>query len=126
VPLPRPEPGTGRWWLVGTIGITLAVAAVVWWGWARTAGAVTPEVVSYQVRSDTETWVEYDLARPVGVAVDCRIEALDERKGRVGVADDHVPAEGPRVVRREVVVRTSTRAVTGVVESCVRVAGGGD
>ncbi len=125
MPLPRPEPGTGRWWVIGTVGITLAVAVVVWWGWTRTADAVTPEVVSYEVRSDTEIWVEYDVARPVGVALDCRVSALDVRKGRVGVAEDHVPAEGPAVVRREVVVRTSARAVTGVIESCVRVGGTG-
>jgi len=103
------------------VGITAAVALVVWWGWTTTAGAVRPTVISYEVRSDAEVWVQYDLVRPEGVAVDCRVAALDSRKGRVGVADDRVPAQGPAVVRREVVVRTSSRAVTGVVESCVRV-----
>ena len=121
MPLPRPRPGTGRWWVVGAVGITSAVALVVWWGWTTTAGAVRPTVISYEVRSDAEVWVQYDLSRPEGVAVDCRVAALDSRKGRVGVADDRVPAQGPAVVRREVVVRTSSRAVTGVVESCVRV-----
>lgn len=125
MPVPRPQPGTGRWWVVGGVGITLAVVLVVWWGWTSTSGAVRPEVVSYEVRSDSEVWVQYDVSRPAGVAVDCRVAALDRGKGRVGVADDRVPAEGPVVVRREVVVRTSARAVTGVVESCVRVDPGG-
>ena len=125
MPVPRPAPGTGRWWVIGGVGITLAVALVVWWGWSSTSGAVRPTVISYEVRSDSEVWVQYDLVRPAGTAVDCRVAALDRRKGRVGVADDRIPAEGPAVVRREVVVRTSSRAVTGVVESCVRVTGGG-
>ncbi len=124
MPVPSPAPGTGRWWVVGGVGITLAVALVVWWGWRSTSGAVRPTVVSYDVRSATEVWVQYDLSRPEGVPVDCRVAALDSRKGRVGVADDRVPA-GPAVVRREVVVRTSSTAVTGVVESCVRVPTGG-
>ncbi len=119
--LPRPEPGTGRWWAIGTVGIALAVALVAWWGWSTTAGAVRPQVTAYEVVSDSEVRVEYDLTRPVGVAVDCEIAALDRRKGRVGVTADHVPAEGPAVVHREVTVRTSARAVTGVVQSCVRV-----
>ncbi len=119
--LPRPEPGTGRWWVVGTVGVTLAVALVVWWGWTRTSGAVSPVVTAYEVQSDTSIRVEYDLARPVGVAVDCQVAALDSRKGRVGVVPDHVPADGPAVVHRVVTIRTSARAVTGVVQSCVRV-----
>jgi hypothetical protein len=34
--------------------------------------------------------------------------------------EDRVPATGPEIVHRVVHVRTSARAVTGVVESCVR------
>jgi hypothetical protein len=121
VPVPRPAPGTGRWWVVGVVGIALAVALVVWYGWSRTSGAVRPQVTGYEVLSDAEVRVEYDVSRPQGVAVDCEVAALDSRKGRVGVTVDEVPADGPAVVHREVVVRTSARAVTGVVQSCVRV-----
>ena len=120
--LPRPEPGTGRWWVVGVVGVGLAVALVVWWGWRTTAGAVRPQVTGYEVLSNSEVRVEYRVQRPEGVAVDCEVAALDRRKGRVGVVTDHVPAAGPTLVDREVTVRTSARAVTGVVESCVRVA----
>jgi hypothetical protein len=120
VPLPRPEPGTGRWWLVGVVGVALAVALVVWWGWRTTAGAVRPQVTGYEVVSDREIRVEYRLQRPEGVAVDCEVAALDARKGRVGLVTDRVPAAGAALVDRAVTVRTSARAVTGVVQSCVR------
>ena len=66
--------------------------------------------------------VEYDLHRPAGVAVLCRVSALDGSRNRVGTVEDAVPASGPTSVHREVRVRTSARAVTGVVDACTRVA----
>ena len=51
----------------------------------------------------------------------CQVVALDAGKGRVGTVEDSVPAQGPTSVHREVRVRTSARAVTGVVDSCTRV-----
>jgi len=122
MPLPRPAPGTTRWWVVGTLGCLAAVAVIVWWGITTTTGSVRPEVTGYAVESDQSVRVEYDLHRPPGVAVVCRISALDSGKARVGIVEDAVPAAGPASVHRSVRVRTSTRAVTGVVDSCVRVA----
>ena len=119
--LPRPAPGTARWWVVGTVGVLLGVAVVTWYGIATTVGAVRPEVTAYRVESDTSIVVEYDLHRPEGTAVTCRIDALDGTRARVGTVEDAVAADGPASVHREVRLRTSVRAVTGVVDSCVRV-----
>jgi hypothetical protein len=121
MPLPRPAPGTTRWWVVGIVGCLAAVGVITWWGIASTAGSVRPEVTAYQVQSDTSILVEYDLHRPAGVAVVCRITALDGGRNRVGTVEDAVPAEGPSSVHRVVTLRTSVRAVTGVVDSCTRV-----
>jgi Domain of unknown function (DUF4307) len=121
MPLPRPAPGTTVWWVVGTVGCLTAVAVIVWWGVVSTTGTVRPEVTGYSVESDRSVLVEYDVHRPEGVAVLCRVTALDSSKGRVGTVEDDVPAQGPPSVHREVRVRTSARAVTGVVDSCVRV-----
>ena len=118
--LPRPAPGTTRWWVVGIVGCLAAVGVIVWWGIVSTAGSVRPEVTAYRVESDTSIVVEYDLHRPAGVAVVCRITALDGGRGRVGTVDDSVPAQGPSSVHRVVSLRTSVRAVTGVVDSCTR------
>ena len=52
----------------------------------------------------------------------CRVSALDGSRNRVGTVEDAVPASGPASVHREVRVRTSARAVTGVVDACTRVA----
>ena len=122
MPLPRPAPGTTRWWVVGTVGCLLAVGVIVWWGIVGTVGSVRPEVTGYRVESDAAVLVEYDLHRPAGVAVLCRVSALDGSRNRVGTLEDAVPASGPTSVHREVRVRTSARAVTGVVDACTRVA----
>lgn len=121
MPLPRPAPGTTRWWVVGVLGVGLAVAVAVWYGLASSVGAVRPTVTAYKVESDAAVVVEYRLVRPEGVAVVCRVSALDGSRARVGTVEDAVAAEGPTSVARTVRVRTSTRAVTGVVDSCTRV-----
>jgi len=121
MPLPRPAPGTARWWVIGVVGCLAAVGVIVWWGVVSTVGGVTPEVTGYSVDSDTALTVEYDLHRPAGVAVVCRINALDSSRNRVGTVEDTVPAQGPESVHRVVSMRTTVRAVTGVVESCTRI-----
>jgi hypothetical protein len=121
MPFPRPAPGTARWWVIGTLGCLAAVGVIVWWGIVSTVGSVRPEVTGYEVRSDTSVVVEYDLHRPAGTAVVCRVIALDGGRNRVGTVDDAVPATGPASVHRVVELRTSVRAVTGVVDSCTRV-----
>jgi hypothetical protein len=121
MPLPRPAPGTARWWVIGVVGCLAAVGVIVWWGVVTTVGGVTPEVTGYRVDSDTAVTVEYDLHRPEGVAVVCRVNALDSGRNRVGTVEDDVPAQGPASVHRVVSLRTTVRAVTGVVESCTRV-----
>ena len=121
MPLPRPAPGTARWWVIGVVGCLAAVGVIVWWGVVTTVGGVNPEVTGYRVDSDTAVTVEYDLHRPTGVAVVCRINALDSGRNRVGTVEDSVPAQGPASVHRVVSLRTTVRAVTGVVDSCTRV-----
>lgn len=118
MPLPRPAPGTTRWWVVGTVGISLMVALIVWFALAS-ANALTADVTAYNVGSDSEITVGYDVHRPDGAAVRCTVEAQDTRHGRVGTITDDVPA-GAKSVHREVTVRTSARAVVGIVQSCVR------
>ncbi|MBM6401923.1 DUF4307 domain-containing protein [Phycicoccus sonneratiae] len=120
--LPDLRTPSGRRAGAALLAVLAAVAVVAWYGWTTTSGQVVPTVTGYQVESDALTRVGYDLARPEGTAVTCRVSALDGSKGRVGVVSDDVPATGPAVVHRVVEVRTSARAVTGVVESCTRVA----
>jgi len=119
MPLPRLAPGTLRWWIVGVLGVGAMVAVVIWYGLAANVGAVVPEVTAYRVVSDSQLEVDYRLTRPADRAVTCTITGLDARKGIVGTVTDEVPA-GESRVQRSVEIRTAQRAVTGVVDSCVR------
>ena len=118
MPLPRPAPGTGKWWLVGIIGCTIGVALATWLGLANTVGQITWTDTGYKVIDDRSVRVDFDVHRQAGQAVTCRVHALDQTFGVVGVVDVAVPATTTPSVHRQVVVRTASRAVTGVVETC--------
>lgn len=117
--LPRPAPGTTRWWIIGVLGIGLVVAYIVWYAVSSTVGAVRPQVTAYDVTSDSSITVSYRLVKPADRAVTCVVTALDTTKGRVGTVTDEIPAGSARE-ERTVRIRTTQRAVTGVVDSCVR------
>ncbi|KGN37566.1 DUF4307 domain-containing protein [Knoellia subterranea] len=119
MPLPRPAPGTTKWWVIGAVGISAAVAVIVWFALAS-ANSLRAVVTAYNVVSDSEVTVSYDVHRPDGAAVQCTVDAQDVRHGRVGTITDDVPA-GATSVHRVVTVRTSARAVVGIVSSCVRI-----
>ena len=118
MPLPRPAPGTGRWWVIGTIGISIGIALAVWLGLANSVGAVTFTDTAYKVVDDRNVRVEFDVHRSPGQAVTCRVEAQDTAHGVVGVLDVVVPASTERSTHQVVVVRTASRAVGGNVRTC--------
>lgn len=118
MPLPRPAPGTGKWWVIGTIGVTLAVAVSVWLGLAYSVGRITWTDTGYRVLDDRTVEVDFDVHRPAGQAVTCVVRALDQGFGTVGSVEVAIPASEERSVHRQVTVRTTTRAVTGAVQSC--------
>jgi len=78
-----------------------------------------PTVTAYKVISDSQVRLDYDLFRPGGEAMICTVTAQDNRKARVGVVEDTIPA-GSENVSRSVIVRTSARAVTALITSCMR------
>jgi len=118
MPLPRPAPGTGRWWVIGTIGCAIGVALATWLGLANSLGRVTWTDTAYRVVDDRTVTVDFDVYRSPGQAVQCRVRALDQAFGVVGVVDVAIPAGEARSVHRQVTIRTTSRAVTGTVQSC--------
>jgi len=116
--LPRPAPGTGKWWAIGIVGVGLGTALAVWLGLAMSVGKVTWTDTGYRVVDDRTVEVDFDVHRPAGQAVTCVVHALDQGYGTVGSVEVAIPASPQRSVHRQVTVRTTTRAVTGVVQSC--------
>jgi Domain of unknown function (DUF4307) len=105
-------------WVVATIGILLGCAIAVWWGLASTVGRPSWTVMGYHVIDDRTVDVTYLVSRPAGRDVTCVISALDQSFGTVGLIEVHVPGSDESSVKRTTRVRTTTRAVTGVVKSC--------
>jgi Domain of unknown function (DUF4307) len=110
-----------RGWAVagGVVGLVVAVL-IGWWTFRNEGQRITATTVGYKVESDSAVTVSFDVSRPPGLAVTCTIRAMDGHFTVVGTADVVVPPEGERVVHLEKGVRTTSRAVTGVVQDCVR------
>ena len=118
MPIPRPAPGAAKWWVIATIGIALGCAMAIWFGLASTVGRASASVLGYRVIDDRTVEVSYLVTRPVGRDVTCVIRALDQGFGTVGLLEVHIPGSDTSSVQRTTRVRTTTRAVTGVVKSC--------
>jgi hypothetical protein len=104
--------------VVATAGIALGCAMAVWWGLASTLGEPTWTVMSYHVVDDQAVDVTYLVSRPTDRTVTCVIGALDSSFATVGQIDVHIAASGDPSARLTTRVRTTTRAVTGLVQSC--------
>jgi hypothetical protein len=121
VPDPPAEGRGRRAWAVtgGIVGLVVAVL-IGWWTLRNEGQRITATTIGYQVQSDTAVTVNFDVSRPPGLAVTCTVQAMDGHFTVVGSADFVVPPEGEQVVHLQKAIRTTSRAVTGVVQDCVR------
>jgi hypothetical protein len=118
MPLPKPAPGTLKWWIVGIIGVGGGIALDVWLGLAATLGKPTWQTVSYKVVDDRTVTVTFDVTRPSGQPITCLIQALGADFATVGSIEADLPQADTDTTREHVTVRTTTRAVTGTVKTC--------
>jgi hypothetical protein len=109
-----------RWTIAGAVVGGVAAVLIGWWTFRNEGQRITATTISYKVESDTSVSVSFDVSRPPGLAVTCTVRALDGHFTMVGTADIVVPPEGEQVVHLQKAVRTTSRAVTGVVQDCVR------
>jgi hypothetical protein len=108
------------WTVTGAVVGAVAAVLIGWWTLRNEGQRITATTISYKVESDTSVLVSFDVSRPPGLAVTCSVRALDGHFTVVGTADIVVPPEGEQVVHLQKAVRTTSRAVTGVVQDCVR------
>ena len=120
--LPRPAPGTAKWWVIGTLGVAAGVAVAVWFGIASTGGA--RELDDDRLQGARRPVRPGDVpAEPAGRRDDtCTIQALARDFATVGSLDVAYPAapagSGARRRPRRSPLRTTSRAVTGEVKTC--------
>ncbi len=118
MPIPRPAPGTTRSWVFGTIGILLGCAVAIWLGLASTVGKPSWTDLGYRVIDDQAVDVTYLVRRPAGRNVTCAVRAMDKGFATVGLVEVRIPGSDTSTVQRTTRVRTTSRAVTGVVGPC--------
>ncbi len=94
------------------------MAFAVWWGLASTSSGIAYQNVGYRVVDDRAVDVTFEVTRPPGLAVTCLLQALDARFGAVGSTQVAVTVSPSAVARQTVRLRTTTRAVTGIVKTC--------
>jgi len=114
---------TRRWWVVGALGVCIMTAVAVWFGVAAASGKVNWVNTGFVVVADNEVDVRFDLHRDPDRAVQCVIEAQDDRHFVVGRTTRRVAATSDSPSRHVATVRTTSPAVTGYVDSCSYVGG---
>ena len=119
MPLPRTAPGTLKWWVIGSIGIAIGVALAIWFGLSATVGLPTWQVTGYKVVDDDSVRVDFEVHSPDGKDLTCTVQALAGDFAVVGSTDVPVELAGADSTRTSVALRTTSRAVTGDVKTCV-------
>jgi hypothetical protein len=119
MPLPRTAPGTLKWWVIGSIGIAIGVALAIWFGLSATVGLPSWQVMGYKVVDDESVWVDFEVHSPGGKDLVCTIHALAGDFAVVGSTDVPVELAGADSARTSATLRTTSRAVTGDVKTCV-------
>ncbi|CAN5314066.1 hypothetical protein BH11ACT2_BH11ACT2_20910 [soil metagenome] len=103
---------------VGAIIVLVFGAWALWAGPLASGSDIEVEDSGNVVESDSLVQVRYQLTTPADTAVKCAVQALDLSFGIVGWKIVSVPAssERTRVLHSE--VRTSQRAVSGLIYRC--------
>jgi hypothetical protein len=104
----------------------LAAVAIGWFLWTAMDHANPPAsatLVGYTVTGDDEVRIRYEVTRDPATTVTCTLEAQDRYHDPVGRVSITVPAGGDATVARSDAVRTTARAVTGIVVGCAPATG---
>ncbi len=104
------------------LAVVCALLALVWTGWVALDGATPPvaaRVDAFQITSDTEVEVTLTLERedPQRAAT-CLLYVQAVSYERVGELLVEVPADGERVTRQVLTVRTFKRGTSAALEGC--------
>lgn len=106
-----------RQFWAGFLGV-VGLAVATFWFSNTNYNPVSYEVVAYEVVNDWQIRIEFEVVAPAGSELSCDLQAMDSTFGIVGHKTIDLPAGDAAVSRYSASVRTSAKAVTGVVEIC--------
>jgi hypothetical protein len=96
----------------------LALALGAWYAWDTFTDPVQWEDVGFHVNDNRSVDVTFNVTKAASATVTCRVRALSQSFGEVGVSEVEVGAADTRTQRVTVHVVTSELAVTGTVDRC--------
>lgn len=114
----RPAGARRGWWVFGTVAVILMSAMAVWFGIEATTGRVHWVDTGYEVVSERQVDVRFDLRRDPDRAVVCELEAQNYGHTVVGRTEVTVGPSDSSPSRHVESVETAAAAVTGYVTEC--------
>ncbi len=115
---PPPSPRRRRQWAAIALIAAAGTALVVWIGLGQARDSTYWANIGFDLKSNTEVSVTYRVGKDPQATITCELRALNRTKAVVGLARIRVGPSSERVTQRTDSVRTSSQAVTGIVESC--------
>ena len=123
MPIPRPAPEQRRWWIFGTIAISLGVAMAIWFGISASTG-ISFEDTGRSVIDDRNVQIRFDVTDTENGPVTCTVVALAPDHSIVGRRTVDLPPSQYDSTRHVATIRTTQRAAATTVESCQRTPSG--
>lgn len=107
------------WAITGVAGVAAVLIAWLWWaGLAQPAAQFETRDLGYELISDREVIVKFEVSAPPGTQINCAVQALNASYGIVGWQVLEIPASEQRTRVFNQPVRTSEQAVTGLLYQC--------
>lgn len=109
-----------RWWaLLGAGGVGIVLVAWLWWaGLAQPTAQFETRDLGYQMVSESEIIVQFEVSAPPGLSLQCAVQALNAQYGIVGWKIVDIPEATVRTRVFDQPLRTSEPAVTGLLYEC--------
>lgn len=112
---PRPSRGA----IIGMTAATVVMILVaVWLGWGQANQPLRWRDVGFEATSPTEATATFDIFFYTDADASCRVRALNQQFGEVGVDVVVVPRAGGAEQRVVATLATVEQAVTAVVDYC--------
>ena len=107
------------WAVTGVAGVAVVLIAWLWWaGLAQPTAQFETRNLGYELVSDREVIVKFEVSAPPGTRLNCAVQALNASYGIVGWQILDIAASDQRTRVFNQPVRTSEQAVTGLLYQC--------
>lgn len=102
----------------GALVVLVFAAWVIWAGLDNGQGSLDSQDIAHSVVSDETVSITWQVSVGTGTAVSCALEAQNDVHAIVGWKIIDLPASSTFTTQYTEVIRTSQRAVTGLIYRC--------